>query len=301
VYAGASRLGFDIVKRHYYSPIPDLRSLPDGTFERESDLPGIDLRLDAALELLEKSLAPYVAEFNPARTSVEPGTFFVANGVYETIDAEVLYALVRHLKPSRMIELGSGFSTLVELQACDANRREGHETRLTVFDPYPGSGSGEPLERFLAGAEHRLPDWATIERVPATEVPLRCYEELEAGDVLFVDTTHTVKLGSDVNHVILEILPRLAPGVVVHIHDVFLPYEYPRRWFEDRLYWAEQYLLQAFLAFNHDFEVLFPARAVATRFGDRVARIIPSFDGTLRPHSAGAFWLRRRPGPENRA
>jgi hypothetical protein len=204
--------------------------------------------------------------------------------------------MLRHHKPRRVLELGSGYSTLVELEALAANRRDGHETCLTVLDPYPGSGSGAPLERFLAGRDGRLADGATLEALAVADVPLERFAALEAGDVLFVDTTHTVKLAGDVNRIVLEVLPRLAPGVIVHLHDVFLPYEYPRGWFEEeRWYWAEQYLLQAFLAFNGEFEVLFPARAVAVRHPDRVAAVVPSFDGRLGPNNAASFWIRRRP------
>ncbi len=111
------------------------------------------------------------------------------------------------------------------------------------------------------------------------------------GDILFVDTTHTVKIGSDVNFIVLDVLPRLAPGVIVHFHDIFLPFEYPRRWFEtDGYLWAEQYLLQAFLAFNTAFEVLVPAQALARDQAERLRRVVPRMDPAASP---GAFWLQR--------
>jgi hypothetical protein len=283
----ADRLGFDLVRRHYYSPIPDLRQLPASVFERESELPGVDLRIEEGLRLLEGELARYLQEFQPPRTAAAagPGRYFLENDVFETVDADVLYAMVRHHKPRRIIELGSGLSTFVELEAIAANRRDGHETELTVFDPYPGSGSGVAVEDVLGDS---------LERIGATDVPLQHFDALEAGDILFVDTTHTVKLGGDVNRIILEILPRLAPGVYVHLHDVFLPYEYPRQWFEDhRWFWSEQYLLQAFLIGNRGFQVVFAARAATVKFPGRVAAAVPSFEGSLRPNGAGSFWMRR--------
>jgi Methyltransferase domain len=127
--------------------------------------------------------------------------------------------------------------------------------------------------------------------VRAQDVPASTFASLAARDVLFVDTTHTVKVGSDVNHIVLDVLPRLAPGVVVHFHDIFLPYEYPRRWLEDfGLYWSEQYLLQAFLALNPDFEVLVAVTALLRERGDAFAALLP--DGATRGGGA-AFWIRR--------
>jgi hypothetical protein len=117
------------------------------------------------------------------------------------------------------------------------------------------------------------------------------FDALRADDVLFVDSTHTVKLGSDVNFVILEVLPRLHAGVLVHFHDIFLPWEYPRSWFTEMQYfWAEQYLLQAFLAFNAEFEVMIPGQAVAREYPERLCRVIPSFAEGASP---GSMWLRR--------
>jgi hypothetical protein len=128
--------------------------------------------------------------------------------------------------------------------------------------------------------------------VRAQDVPLPVFEELSAGDVLFVDTTHTVKLDSDVNRIVLDVLPRLAPGVIVHVHDIFLPYEYPRKWPEEMgLHWAEQYLLQAFLSGNPSYEVLAAVFALCRDRPDAMARLAP----TWRPGAeASAFWFRSR-------
>jgi hypothetical protein len=112
-------------------------------------------------------------------------------------------------------------------------------------------------------------------------------------DVLFVDTTHTVKTGGDVVHIVLEMLPRLASGVYVHFHDIFLPDEYPREWVvQRRRAWAEQYLLQAFLAFNSAFEVVLPLHALTRRQPELARETIPSFART-RGTGPGAFWIRR--------
>ena len=274
---------FDIVERNFYSPIPDLDLLPEDIWERRSKLGGIDLHVDAAIELIENELAPFIAEMDlPAEGPQPPGTFFLHNENYESVDAELLYAIIRARKPRRVVELGSGFTTLLIGEAARRNLAEGDAIEHLAFDPFP---------RAPIFGEQPPPPTA-FEPLPATEVPPERLAELEAGDILFVDTTHTVKLGSDVNHIILDVLPALSPGVLVHFHDIFLPWEYPRTWFEEMNYfWAEQYLLQAFLAFNDAFEVVVPVAAVAGEYAERLGAVVSSFTPGRRP---GAFWVARR-------
>lgn len=274
---------YDIVERNFYSPIPNLEQLPDDIFERRSRLAGVDLRIEGAIELIEGELAPFIVEMDvPNDGPQPPGTFFLHNENYETVDAELLYAFVRARKPKRVVELGSGFSTLLIGEAARRNLAEGEAIEHLAFDPYPRAQ--------IFGEQPPPP--TVFEPLPATEVPPERLAELESGDILFVDTTHTVKLGSDVNHIILDVLPALAPGVLVHFHDIFLPWEYPQVWFEKMdYYWAEQYLLRAFLAFNDAFEVVVPASAVAVEHPDRLDAVVPSFTPGRRP---GAFWIVRR-------
>jgi hypothetical protein len=258
---GAARVGLHVVPKSFYSAIPDVAALPPGTFERRSPLAGVRLDLDAQLAWAREHLAAPMRELTPP-----------AAPTYGPVDSVVLYGMLRALRPKRVIELGSGASTRITAQALAANG----EGELEVFDPYPGDG--------LDGA-------VRLHRVLAQDVPPERFEALGAGDVLFVDTTHTVKIGSDVNFIVLDVLPRLAPGVVVHFHDIFLPYEYPRRWLEDfGLYWAEQYLLQAFLACNRDFEVLFAVAALSRDRAERFAELLPE---TVTQRAGAAFWLRR--------
>jgi Methyltransferase domain len=274
---------YDLVPHNYYSPVPDLTSLPDDIWERRSRLGGVELNVDAAMTLIEDELAAYVAEFDFAPSGPRPpGEFFLDNTNYGAVDAELLYAVVRARKPRRVIELGSGMTTLLIAEAARRNTADGVATEHLAYDPFPRAQ--------ILGEEPSLP--TRFEPKGATEVALSDFGQLRSGDILFVDTTHTVKLGSDVNYVVLDVLPTLASGVIVHFHDIFLPWEYPREWFESMDYfWAEQYLIQAFLAFNGDFEVLLPASAVAVEHPQRLAKAIPSFAPGRRP---GALWLRRR-------
>jgi hypothetical protein len=274
------RAGFDLLPRSYYSPIPELGVLPADHFARPLPMPGLRWDVGAQLALLEGDLAPHVRAFPFPREPSPDGGFHLDNGNYESVDAELLWAFTRHLRPRRVVELGSGWSTLVIAGALEANARDGHPATFVAYDPYP-----RPIVSPRPAGLHAL------EAIGAADVPLERFTELEAGDILFVDTTHTVKAGSDVNRIVLEVLPQLAPGVAVHIHDIFLPYEYPEEWLrEQQWYWAEQYLLQAFLAFNDRFEVLLGANALARAHAARVGAVVPSFSPDVVP---GALWLRR--------
>jgi len=122
-------------------------------------------------------------------------------------------------------------------------------------------------------------------------VPVAQFKQLEANDVLFIDSSHVVKIGSDVNYLFLEVLPRLRPGVIVHIHDIFLPNEYPRAWvLEQCRFWTEQYLLQAFLSFNSDFEIVFANSYMGRRHADMMKATFPNSPWW----GGGSFWMRRR-------
>jgi predicted O-methyltransferase YrrM len=273
---GAAKVGFHVVLNTFYSPIPELERLPPGWFDRAAETPGLDLRLDAQLARLRQELVEPMRGFSPPQTAPDPHTYAAANPSYGRLDASVLYATIRAVKPRRIVELGSGHSTLVMAQASRDNG-----TVLEAYDPY------------AAVARQDLPGLSALHRVPAQQVPFAVFESLRDGDVLFVDTTHTVKAGSDVNFVVLEVLPRLAPGVVVHLHDIFIPFEYPRIWLEDfGLFWAEQYLVQAFLAMNPSYEVLWSSAALARLRREELAAALPP---GVPAEDGSAFWIRRRP------
>jgi hypothetical protein len=271
----AARTGHQLVRKSFYSPMPDFENLPESLWGRPAETPGVDLRIEDALTLL-RQLRPFIEEFAPPLENPGAG-FFVHNGTYESVDAEVLYGIVRHAQPSRVVELGSGSSSHV----IDAARRAGDGFDHVIYDPFPFTAN--PMGTVTGPTVHP-------QRTEDVDID-RLVESLSAGDVLFVDTTHTVKTGGDVTRIVLEIFPRLAPGVWVHVHDIFLPYEYPRSWIiDERRAWAEQYLLQAFLAFNERFEVMLPNFALSQMHPDIIKTVVPSFDDGVMP---GGFWMRR--------
>jgi hypothetical protein len=168
----------------------------------------------------------------------------------------------------------------VSAAAASRNAAEGRPCVITAIEPFPG----ERLRRGVDGVELR--------RTELQDVPLELFTSLQAGDILFIDSTHVLRIGSDVQYEFLEILPRLAKGVVVHVHDVFLPAEYPREWvLKERRFWTEQYLLQAFLAFNDTFRVLFAGHFMHLRHSREFAAAVPNYDPAR--HGPGSFWMRR--------
>lgn len=266
------RAGYEFRRSHFYLPFPDVDRLPDALWAGPKETIGVELNVSDAVALLPV-LAPHFAEFEAA---IPASSYYRPNGGYESVDADLLFALLRHLKPKRVIELGSGASSHVIAMA---RRAAGETFSHTIYDPYPFGNAMGPVEG------------AKVEAVATEKLDSAVVETLEPGDVFFVDTTHTVKTGGDVVRIFLELLPLVPVGVYVHVHDIFLPYEYPKAWVvEERRAWAEQYLLQAFLAFNDSYEVIFPAHAVSRAAPDEVAAAISSFGPGVAP---GAFWMRR--------
>ena len=157
------------------------------------------------------------------------------------------------------------------------------DDHLIAIEPYPGGV-------LKAG----FPGLSQLMQRPVQEVPLTFFERLQANDILFIDSSHVVRIGGDVIYLYLEVLPRLAPGVLVHVHDVYLPRHYPKRWVVDsRRFWTEQYLLQAFLAFNRTFEVLWAGMYAAARWPDDLERLLPNPLGQQINYESGSFWMRR--------
>lgn len=224
---------------HFYSPLTAEadRSRALGWTEA----PGVDMAEDRQLALAAQ-LAPKLAE-------PPPGPRYVAaNSMYGPADAAVYRAMLAHLRPARVIEVGSGYSTALALDETEASR-EIAALEITCIEPF-----ADRLLAIMSESDRRR---LTLLRKPVQDVDPATYDRLGPGDVLFVDSTHVVKAGSDVVWLFLHVLPRLAPGVVVHVHDVFWPFEYPAHWLEQRRDWTEAYLVHAFLAGNASWEILF--------------------------------------------
>lgn len=241
----ADRWGFHIRGIHYYEPLPDFQQITAEATTRRKAAPAVDFAMPSQLSLYRRLGATYRSELERlAATPVGSGGFDFQNDYFSGLDAALYYSLIRDLKPARVVEVGSGFSTRIALLALQRNEADGRRGELTCIEPYPGERLA-PCLPFITLIQQNLED-----------LPIEQFDALAAGDILFIDSSHTVKFGSDVCRLLLDILPRLRPGVWIHIHDIFFPHDYPAEWLiEKRHAFNEQYLLQAFLAFNAGFAV----------------------------------------------
>jgi len=238
---------------HFYSPYPDLADYGRRVAalrDPARELPGIDLREDEQLVLVAR-LSPLLDPSGPAGDDLHEHEdrrgdrrYWLDNPAYAHGDGAVLYAMLRHLRPGRIVEVGSGYSSALIL---DVVERHLPGTEVTFVEPYPALVEG----LLRADDERRV----TIHRQPVQDVDPRVFAGLGPGDVLFVDSTHVVKAGSDVNHLFFEVLPRLARGAWVHLHDIFFPFEYPEAWVREGRAWHEAHLLRAFLSYNDAFAI----------------------------------------------
>jgi SAM-dependent methyltransferase len=269
---------------HFYSPVPDSRELAVEPRRSQiwppevEDPPGIDWRADEQAALCTDVFAAQERLAFRDEPSDDPTEYFTSNDQYPALDAWLLEGFLQHLRPRRMIEVGSGFSTLVSARV---NRELLEESmRLTCVEPYPRD--------FLLG----LVGVSDVEVRKVQDVPLELFDELGAGDILFVDTSHTVKTGGDVTWIFHQILPRLHRGVYVHLHDIFLPGDYPQQWVMEGWGWNELYLAQSFLAFNSAFEVVLGAQWMIQRRRKELLRAFPDYP--LHEDRGGAsLWIRR--------
>ena len=265
---------------HFYSPIPSHEDIDEfgGRITSVEALPGIDLNEEGQLTLLEE-----LAKFYPSMPFTSEGSpglrYRFENPFYTYADAIFLYSMLRHLRPRRLIEVGSGYTSAVTL---DTNDRflEG-QIECCFIEPNPDQLSN------LMTDQDRLRYKVIQSRLQ--QVDLGLFDVLEARDILFIDSTHVSKVNSDVNRLFFEILPRLAPGTMVHIHDVFRGFEYPLDWLRQGRAWNEQYVLRAFLQFNSSFKIRLFGNHMVSRHTDWFRTHMPL---CLR-NPGGAFWMER--------
>jgi len=280
------KLGVNVTKKHFYSPIPDTSELKNKVdlWTKKSELPSIDINLEGQMNFLEQIFPLYKNEFDfPVDKTEKPHEYYLNNAAFGLEDATVLHCMIRHFQPRTIIEIGSGYSTCVSARACLMNQKEGHPCKLTSIDPYPRKTHREGFAGLDAHIAKKIED-----------VEADFFEKLEENDILFIDSSHIVRTGGDVNFLFLEILTRLKKGVVVHIHDIFLPFEYPRKWvIDNRTFLSEQYLLQAFLCFNKSFEVLFGNHFVKTVYPEKARSLFVPPKGYRERLFSTSFWIRQ--------
>ncbi len=282
------RLGIHVTQNHFYSPVPDTRDLERRAdlWETDSEMPGVDLRVDQQLEMLRSVFARLRHECDfPLQDTGVPHEYFIRNRAFGLISAAVLHCMIRHFAPRTIVEIGSGNSTYVAARAALMNGSEGKSTRLIAVEPYPN----DTLRKGFPGLTRLIPR-------PAQEIGLSLFTDLQAGDILFIDSSHVVRLGNDVLFLFLEVIPRLRKGVVIHVHDIFFPRPYPREWVvRQRRFWTEQYLLQALLVCNPCFEVLWCGSLMQLKHADALRATFPPPEGlgSGENYQSSSFWMRR--------
>lgn len=271
-----------VVPGHFYSPIVNpaelhhyLRGLPSAA----AGVPGVEIDRDAMIATWE-SLLPFLST-SPFSDAAAPGQHYgYENPAFGYGDGVVLQAMIRHRRPKRLIEVGSGHSSACTVDTVD--RFLDGACELTFIEPHP--------KHLRAALGERAAGLRIIES-PVQRVSRDVFAELESGDVLFIDSTHVLRTGSDVCFELFEVLPRLASGVAVHFHDVFWPFEYPRSWIlDDNRSWNELYALRAFLTDNERWRITFFSDYFAKIERERVERDLPRFAAT----SGASLWLERR-------
>jgi predicted O-methyltransferase YrrM len=286
----AQKNGYFLIRDHYYSAIPNKDDLEENYWQFQSQLVGIDINTDLIKELLE-SLNSYIREFREAIplfrslniSSTDNHSLHLINRCFMAVDAHIYYSLIRQYRPEKIVEIGSGFSTSFAKYAISKNERV---SQITCIEPYPS----DSLKEIAHNQEH-------INIIPKKlqEIDVNFFSCLKENDILFIDSTHMLRTGSDVQIEYCEILPRLAKGVLVHIHDISLPKHYPTVYFDNELFWNEQYLLQAFLAFNSKFEIIWAGNYMMLNHSELMHDKFPEIL-TMRDHfpmsEPTSFWIR---------
>ena len=263
------KIGIVPIVNHYYEPFYFYDQITQGA----RNLSEIDFRIDDQKSLLKKfnfynELSKLPIEEN------KPLSFYHENGSYGYADADIYYSIIRFFKPRRIVEIGSGFSTLLALEAKKNNDFEGNQLEIECIEPYEMQWLEE------------LP--VIVSRKKVQDVSLATFENLKANDILFIDSSHIIKPGGDLLFEFFEILPVLKKGVIIHFHDIFTPFHYPTLWVRDhQRLWNEQYLLEAFLSNNSNYQVLFSGAYFFDKFKEDMLAVFPR----IKNSGGCSFWL----------
>lgn len=271
------QVGLFPIRNHYYEPLFDGKMLSH-PLDQDRNLPGIDWNIDEQLNLLKSFTFNEELKKIPLAKG-DKMTFYFNNGFFEHSDAAFLYNLIRLKKPARMFEIGSGNSTLIAIKAIEKNCEEipGYKCRHLCIEPYEMPW----LEK----------TGVTVVRQRVEDVDRKVFSELEGGDILFIDSSHIIRPQGDVLFEYLELLPSLKNGVIVHIHDIFSPRDYPKDWIVDKvLLWNEQYLLEAFLTCNKSWKIIGALNYLHYNYYERLQETYPF---STRARQPGSFYIEK--------
>lgn len=268
---------------HFYSPYPNINEVMayrDNLFDPSiEEIAGIDLNTDTQLYLLE-NFKKYSTACPFATEKINGIRYYFNNNAYAYSDAFFYYCMLRHHSPERVIEVGTGMSSCLLM---DTNELffDGY-IDYKFIDPYPNrfySLTGESKESLGNSVIH--------EKIQNVE--LEFFRSLNENDILFIDSTHVSKIGSDVNYICFEILPVLKEGVIIHFHDIFYPFQYPEEWIRSHIAWNELYLLRAFLEYNEKFRIIFWNHYLTMRYPNDIYNTFPNYE----KNTGGSIWLKK--------
>lgn len=284
---------------HFYSPIvnpAELLAKSSSIWPLEAPpVLGIDFNRKAHELVLDTWFPRHISKYDYPEVldehNKDESHFYTRNSQFSWLDSRALFVLLNEIKPARMIEVGSGYSSLL---TADVNRRFlNNSCVFKCIEPYPRD--------FLAAGVAGISE-LVIEQVQ--NIPPHDFETLESGDILFIDSSHVCKTGSDVNFLYFEVLPRLKPGVLIHVHDIFLPFEYNKQWvLDENRSWNEQYLLRALLMYSDAFQILFGCNYAFHEFPEKVIRAL-DLHAKGAGFGGGSFWftkVRHSSGPSANA
>ncbi len=264
---------------HYYSPIPSIKEIRqhEELFNHDVNIvPGVDLQYEHQLEFL-KECQQYYDELPFREEESKNYRYYFANNMYSYADGIFYYFMLRAVEPRRVIEVGSGYTSALLM---DVNERYfSSDIQMYFIEPYT-----ERLKSLL-----RKSDEVHILENKLQDVELEIFKSLKAGDILFIDSTHVAKTGSDVNYIFGEILPALQEGVYIHFHDVFYPFEYPKEWIMTGRAWNEDYMLRSFLQYNDSFEIVLWNHYLISQNQTWFREHMP----LCLKNSGGSIWLRK--------
>jgi hypothetical protein len=279
------KFGFHIIPNHYYFPIPDTRALKDELWVQPQEMVGININDEMQTNLLSDFHSKFNKEYDkfPEKQTNIPYKYFIDNHLFSSVDGEIYYCMIRHFKPKKIIEVGGGYSTYLAAEAILKNKeKNGKESELIIIDPYPN--------KIL---QKGFPGLSKVIKSKVEDVNYSLYKELGENDILFIDSSHVLKMGNDVQYLYLEVLPRLNKGVLIHIHDIYLPQHYPKEWLiKEYRFWDEQYLLQMFLTYNNEFEIVMCNNYLHQKHQDLLINMFKTYESSkILPSS---FWIRRK-------
>jgi len=268
---------------HYYSPVisfSDIKKAEKRIWKQDvpDTIPGIDLNIDYQLQLMMK-LQDYYSEI-PFKAQPQKGIrYYFENDYYSYTDGIILYAMMRHFKPKRIIEIGSGFSSALMIDTNELFFKG--SIQLEFIEPNP--------KRLYSLFSKRDKENIKVTEDFVQNIDISRFQELQAGDVLFIDSSHVAKAGSDLNYILFDILPNLNPGVLIHFHDIFFPFEYPKEWVYAGRNWNENYMLRAYLMNSRAYKILHFADYLHQKSPETFKKMPLAYKNT-----GGCLWLEKR-------